>query len=322
MSALPAADLRHSQNVLRSRQLVDLLLDRSCITTDDLVVEVGPGRGRITEPLVRRCRQVIAIEKDPRLVRLLRGRFASTPNLALVAGDFVNLRLPRRPYKVFANIPFDQTAAIVAKLTSSPRPPDDAYLVLQREAAARFTGQPRGTLWAALLAPRFELTIVHHFRRADFDPPPRVDVVMLRLRKRGPPLLGRDDRRPYRDLVTHCFAAWRPDLLQTLAALIGRARARSVLHAADLSLDVTPSALHPEQWLTLYNACRALHARPVLAVTTTAAARLRAQQRRLQKIHRTRQPPDRGRAGVNTPPGRAPGPTRTSADVLVRRGSP
>jgi 23S rRNA (adenine-N6)-dimethyltransferase len=291
MSALPAPDLRHSQNFLKSRQLVDQLLDQSSISAHDLVLEIGPGRGRVTQPLAQRCRQVLAVEKDPRLVQLLRDRLASTPNVTLVEADFLATRLPRQPYKVFANIPFDVTTEIVAKLTTAHRPPDDAYLVLQREAAARFTGQPRGTLWAALLAPDFAPTIVHHFRRTDFDPPPRVDVVMLRLRKRGPPLLAREARRTYRDLVTHCFAAWRPDLVETLTPLFGRARARSLLRAAGLALDVTPGALHPEQWLTLFDACTAHNRQPVLASLANAEARLRGQQRRLQKLHRTRPPP-------------------------------
>ena len=96
------------------------------------------------------------------------------------------LPFPRRPYKVFANIPFNATAAIVNRLTQACHPPEDSYLVVRAEAAERFTGQPRGTLISTLLKPWFEPTLVHRFDRTDFDPPPRVDAVMLRLQKRGP----------------------------------------------------------------------------------------------------------------------------------------
>src|SRR5215510_1463281 len=82
-----------------------------------------------------------------------------------------------------------RAAAIVSRLTAASNPPRDAYLVVQREAAERFVGKPRPTLVAALLMPWFEASIVHRFRATDFAPAPRVDVVMLRLHKRGPPFV-------------------------------------------------------------------------------------------------------------------------------------
>ncbi len=87
---------------------------------------------------------------------------------------------------MFASIPFNITTAIVTRLTTASCPPDDTYLVVQREAANKFLGKPRESLYAVLLKPWFELDIVHLFRRSDFVPTPHVDVVMLRLRKRGP----------------------------------------------------------------------------------------------------------------------------------------
>ena len=140
MSSLRRRRIVYSQNYLRSPRLVDRLLDRSAISGDDLVIEIGPGRGVITERLAARCRQVIAVEKDPVLVEELRARFAQGGNVALFAADFLEFPLPLTSYKVFANIPFNITAAIVGKLTSGISPPSDAYLGMQREAADRFLG--------------------------------------------------------------------------------------------------------------------------------------------------------------------------------------
>src|ERR671910_3885286 len=153
--------IAYSQNFLRSPRLVDRLLDCSGITGDDLVIEVGPGRGVITERLAARCRQVLAVEQDRFLVEELRVQFAHAPNVALFAGDFLTFPLPLTTYKVFANIPFNITAAIVGKLTSGTSPPVDTYLAVQREAASRFLGSPQETLVAVLLKPWFEPTVVH-----------------------------------------------------------------------------------------------------------------------------------------------------------------
>src|SRR5215207_11234105 len=89
----------YSQNFLRSPQLVEQLLDRSGIGADDLVIEIGPGRGVITERLAARCRQVLAVEQDPVLVEELRGQFADTSNVTLFAGDFLSFPLPLTAYK-------------------------------------------------------------------------------------------------------------------------------------------------------------------------------------------------------------------------------
>jgi 23S rRNA (adenine-N6)-dimethyltransferase len=221
--------LRHSQNFLRDPALVRHLLDASTLNPEDTVYEIGPGRGVITDALARRCGRVIAVEKDPALARALRQRFADAAHVAVVDGDFLEHPLPDAPYKVFANVPFNVTAAVVTKLLAAPRPPEDSYLIVQREAAERFLGAPAETLYAALLKPWFEPSVLYRFARADFVPAPRVDVVLLRLRKRGPPLVPEEERRSYRDFVTHCFTARHRTIRGTLSPLLGGPRAHQLL---------------------------------------------------------------------------------------------
>jgi 23S rRNA (adenine-N6)-dimethyltransferase len=285
-SALP--DLRYSQNFLRSRRLVDCLLDRSSIEPGDVVLEIGAGRGLITERLARRCREVIAVEKDPRFAQMLSRGFAGSPHVRICPADFLEFSLPGGPHKVFANIPFAITTPIVERLTTSPTPPLDAYLVVQREAAARFMGEPQGTLRAALLEPWFEPSITHRFRRTDFDPVPRVDIVMLRLRKRGPPLVEPNDARLYRDFVVSCFTTWRPCLRDTLEFLFGRRCGRSIADHSHMAADATPTRVGFEQWLALFDAFKGLAPRAVRHRVAHAERRLQTQQLSLQKIYRTR----------------------------------
>src|SRR6266481_5189361 len=219
MSSIVRRSILYAQNFLKSSCLVDSLLDRYGIGPGDMLYEIGPGKGIITECLARRCKQVVAIEKDPQLVAALRRRFANTPNITIHEGDFLQFRLPNVHYKVFANIPFNISAAIVTKLTTAACPPDDSYLVMQKEAAERFLGKRGESLYAVLLKPWFEPEIVHRFKRNDFVPAPRVDVVMLRLRKRGPPLIKRNDTQMFRDFVVYGFTAWQPSLRSTFKGI-------------------------------------------------------------------------------------------------------
>jgi 23S rRNA (adenine-N6)-dimethyltransferase len=276
-----------SQNFLRSPQLIDRLLDRSGVCADDLVIEVGPGRGVITERLAARCRQVLAVEQDPILVEELSARFAGTCNVALFAGDFLSFPLPLTAYKVFANIPFNITAAIVGKLTSGTSPPIDAYLAVQREAADRFLGIPRQTLFAVLIQPWFEPTVVHHFRPTDFVPRPGVEVALLRLQRRSEPLVAPGDAALFEDFTTYVFTAWQPTVREALARILPRQTIADIERAVGVSLDRSPSAIPFTSWVSLTGIFSSVAGARRSAVQG-ARERLEQQQGHLQKVHRTR----------------------------------
>ena len=278
--------IRHSQNFLRSRSLVEYLLDRSSIGPSDLVLEIGPGRGIITEALAGRARRVLAIERDPALAAHLRSCLAGCRHVSIRTADFLDVPLPSTPYKVFANIPFALTADIVRRLTEAQRAPEDAYLVVQREAAGRFLGSPHGTLVAALLAPWFALSIEYRFGRRDFDPAPQVEAVLLRMRKRGPPLVEPHWRQDYRDFVCFAFTAWQPTLFASLAPVFGARACRRLWlrHALDPAL--TPRGLAPAHWLSLF-ADLAGRAQGWQALTG-AEMRLTRQQLGVHREHRSR----------------------------------
>jgi 23S rRNA (adenine-N6)-dimethyltransferase len=271
---------------------VERLVARSEIGPDDLVLEIGPGRGIITEALARRAGRVVAVEKDPALSAQLRRRFEGDSSVSVVAGDFLRAPLPDEPFSVFASIPFNATSEIVGRLVGAARPPDDSFLVVQREAAdrylGRYLGRPRETLVAALLKPWFEPSIVHRFERDDFSPSPRVDVVMLRLRKRGPPLLAWGDGQLFRDFVSFGFTGWRPSVLSSLEQLVGRTRARQVAQEIGLPLAAPPSLVPFALWLRLFQSLTVTDRARVQARLAGAERSLRQQQHDLVKVHRTR----------------------------------
>jgi 23S rRNA (adenine-N6)-dimethyltransferase len=278
----------YAQNFLRESRIAARVLDVSSIGAQDVVYEIGPGEGVITEELARRCRHVVAVEKDGRLAEQLRRRFAGRSNVTVFEHDFLEFPLPVTPYKVFANVPFNITAAIVARLTGAPHPPQDAYLGMQREAAERFTGHPAETLSAVRLKPWFEPGVVHHFARTDFEPAPGVDVVMLRLRKRGPPLLGASEARGYGDFVTFGFTAWRPSLGHTLARVFSREQLEHIKRQLGIDLRRTPAEVPFESWLALYRYFVKVAPQDAWRHIAGAEARLRRQQATLSKVHRTR----------------------------------
>jgi 23S rRNA (adenine-N6)-dimethyltransferase len=288
MSAALRPSIRYAQNFLRDPRLAASLLDRFDLARDSSVYEIGPGTGVMTEQLALRYRQVVAIEIDPRLAGLLRRRFADRPNVTIYEGDFLRYRLPHAPYQVVANIPFNVTSAIVTKLTAAECPPENAYLTMQREAADALVGKPHESLRTILLQPWFAMEIVHHFQRTDFIPAPRVDVVMLRQRKRGPPLVRRADRQCFRDFVAHVFTAWQPTIEETLKRICARRYLDTVRRGLNFDVDVPPTSLTLEQWLELFASFQSAGDERARAAICGSEKRLVRQQNRLQKNHRTR----------------------------------
>lgn len=280
--------VRYAQNFLKSRTLARRLVRDAGIGAGDTVVEVGPGKGALTRELAACCHQVIAVEKDPVLAQRLRSEFARSGNVAIYEADFLDLPLPLTPYKVFASIPFRITSDIVTKLTGAANPPEEALLIMQREAAERFVGEPRETLVSLLLKPWFDTSIRHRFRRTDFTPPPNVDVVLVRFSKRGPPLVHPSSAQIYRDFVVYGFTAWKPSIRAAYRAIFGPHEFDRIAATLGFSPSRRPSEVGFRQWLGLFDYFRRRGTSPQRRVVAGAERRLRERQARLVKPHRTR----------------------------------
>ena len=190
-----------AQNFLRNPSLVRQLINEIPLCNQDTVVEIGAGHGIITAELAQIARQVIAVEIDPAFVQLLRRRFLTADNVQIVAGDYLQYRVMEREYKLFGNIPFNRSAAILRKILYTFPTPVDACLVLQREAAEKFAGYPRETQFSVLAKSSFTLRIVRSLRRTDFSPVPAVESVLLRIERRMEPLVREEDQALYERFI-------------------------------------------------------------------------------------------------------------------------
>lgn len=188
------------------------------------------------------------------LSEALRTSFQSDDRVTIVTADILRFRLPNVPYKVLGNIPFNRTAAIVRRLAQADAPPQDAYIVVQREAAERFAGGPfsRETLSSLLLKPWWQVEIARRFRRTDFDPPPSVDAVALWLARRTRPLVERSQAADYRRFIRTCFGRDGHSIRRCLRSQFTRTQIHRL--SRDLRFDPSgpASSLTFDQWLGLF----------------------------------------------------------------------
>ncbi len=240
-----------SQNFLHNRKLVAKLLGRSSIGTNDLVLEIGPGKGIITERLVQQAQHVIAVELDTYWYKYLQQKFSSKNNFTLYQKDFLEYTLPSAPYKVFANIPFSIEGKIIRKLIDAKNPPEDCYLVMMKELAYRLAAPYKENMFSIMHKPWFEFSMYHLFRRTDFEPVPSVDAVMLNFRKRKEPLLIWNDIAKYQRFVEIGFG-YGQRLKDNLKKQYGKHNVLQAMRTINLNRDVKPSFVSLEQWVKLY----------------------------------------------------------------------
>ena len=265
---------RFGQHWLRDTAVLDRILDAADLQPLDRVLEVGPGRGALTERLLRSpAAAVHAIELDRDLVMGLRERFAEQPRFSLSQGDVleVPLALPdQQPAtKVVANIPYNITGPLLERLVgrlARPVAPPYQRLVLlgQKEVAERIRARPGRSSFSALSA-RMQLlarcfTVCPVPPRC-FQPPPKVqsEVICLEPLPAAERLEAALAAR-VESLLKQAFLARRKMLRNTLAGVADPERLQTLAASAGFSLQQRPQELAPQAWVALakgLNQCEA-----------------------------------------------------------------
>lgn len=196
--------LSDSQNFITSKALIQRLLRLTDICENDTVIEIGTGKGHLTEALCRRSGHVCSVELDRKLYESSKLKLDGYSNLSLTHGDFLKYSLPAKgDYKVFSNIPYCITTQILEKLTGTPNPPKDIWLIMEKGAAKRFTGTGKETRQSLLLKVNWEMKILYHLHREDFHPMPSVDSVLMHFSRKAVPDLNREQLKDFKYFIEH-----------------------------------------------------------------------------------------------------------------------
>lgn len=217
------------QNFLVDGNIVRKSLELANVRADDVIVEVGPGLGTLTTTLLQAGAKVFAVERDATLAAHLRERVA--PNYPgtfdLTEGDAMDFPLaafPEKmpagtPFKIVANLPYAISTPWMDSVLEGGNLPETLVLMLQKEAADRFTAAPGTKNYGALsviLEAAYERAPGHKVPAQCFFPPPKVDSYLLHLRRRRNPVIF---CRPARKLIRELFIYRRKQLGSVLKKL-------------------------------------------------------------------------------------------------------
>ena len=254
------------QHFLTDTGVVGRIVAAAELTPDDVVVEVGPGLGVLTERLAAAAGRVIAVELDRRLAERLQARFAGT-NVTIVQGDVLALRpeallaaaglAPEAPYCVVANLPYNIGAAALRHFLEADHPPRFLVVMLQREVAAAIAAAPgKLSLLAVSVQVYGQPRRLFNVAAKAFYPPPKVTSSVLRLDVRLQPLVPAAERDRFFAVLRAGFSAPRKQLRNALAQGLRRppAAVEGAIEAAGVRPTLRPQELGIDDWLRLARA--------------------------------------------------------------------
>lgn len=252
---MPAPKKSLGQHWLRDRDTLRQIADEAGLTPEDTVLEIGPGLGTLTSELLRRSREVVAVEFDADLARKLPGQFPGK-NLSVVKADILSFDLSALPpgYKVVANVPYYITSKIIQMLLTAENKPSTTVLLVQKEVAERLAARPGEMSILAVSAQVFaDVSLGIVVPAGLFAPVPQVDSRVVVLRTRAQALVPAAMEREFFRVVKAGFSAKRKKLRSSLSGGLGVSKdeAERWLNQAALSPDARAESLSVADWRRL-----------------------------------------------------------------------
>ena len=250
---------KYGQHFLTDERILGAIVDALAPGPADTVVEVGAGRGSLTDILVERSGRVVAVEIDRALAKQLGERYARRPNVQVVQGDVLETDLHAiggPDFLLIGNVPYYITTPIVFKALEPPIPRRSVFLV-QREVAERMAAKADTEAYGALsvnVAAVANAELVMTVPAGAFHPPPKVESAVVRLTPRATPIVAQEALPAFRSFVQAAFGLRRKQMLRVLRTVkaLSSEKASALLDQAGIDQTVRPEVLSPEQFAALF----------------------------------------------------------------------
>lgn len=219
------------QNFLVSDEAVERIVESAEISKDDLVIEIGPGLGTLTNELLKKAKKVIAIELDSRMVEILNERFSLFDNFEVINDDVLKVDLVNiiksekenngiKDAKIVANLPYYITTPIIMKLLENRLDLESITVMIQKEVAERLCAIPGEKQSGAITYSVYyyaEAYKVLEVKNTSFIPAPEVDSEVIKLKIRKEPPVKVESEKNLFKIIKYAFMQRRKTLLNALS---------------------------------------------------------------------------------------------------------
>jgi len=256
-------DKRLGQHFLISRKALQKIIQAAELSKEDVVLEIGPGLGILTEQLAQKVKRVVAVEKDKRMVQILKDVLRDYKNIQIIQNDILKLFRSKAPkfirsfapkYKLVANIPYYLTSPLIRLFLEAEKPPQMMVLLIQKEVAQRICAQPpKMSLLAVAVQFYSQPKIVSSVSKKSFWPQPKVDSAIIKIVPRPPAMTSQESRKKFFQIVKAGFVWPRKQLANNLSRKLSldREEIKKALTERGLNPQVRAENLSVEDWQRL-----------------------------------------------------------------------
>lgn len=281
-------NIKDSQNFLCNVNLVNNIVNTSNISKDDIIIEIGPGKGIITEVLSIKAKEVIAIEYDSNFANELKKK--TWKNVSIINTNFLDYELPKNNnYKLFANIPFNLTSEIFNKILNNHENIKDFYFIMQYEAALSYIGENNESFKSLLFKPLFEANIIHKFKNTDFKPIPNVKIVLVHFHKKEYCNIKKAPITVYFDLLAYLFTTSGITFKEKTRSIFTYEQQKRLKKIIKIDMNTPISNWNFNQFLGIFNCFNEYVNDDKKKLVKNSYSKFKKEQCNLDKIHRTRE---------------------------------
>ncbi len=253
------ANKTYGQHFLMDETVLEDMIDAAEVTKEDVVLEIGPGIGNLTERLLPRAKKVFSVEKDPQFLPVLKSLETKFDNFQYELTDILSFNFNEKlkkhgKYKVVANIPYYITGKIIQLFVRAKFKPQSLTLLVQKQVAQNIVAEP-GDL--ALLGISVQLfgtaKVVQVVPAHKFHPAPKVDSAVIHVELPEKPLFENYDEQKLFKVLKACFAGKRKQLHNTLVnnLLLDKELVEKTLAQLKIDPKIRPQQLTIKEWLAL-----------------------------------------------------------------------
>lgn len=210
---------RFGQNFLVDKKAVRQIVEAAQLTDQDTVLEIGPGLGVITQELAQRAKKIIAVEKDQKMVEILKETLRDYNNIEIINADIRMLNEGcSTSFKIVGNLPFYLTAPVIRQFLEAENQPEFMALIVQKEVGQRICAKPpEMNLLAVSVQIYAEPKILAYIPRGSFWPEPKVNAALIKITPRAKPLLIKKEIINFFKIVKAGFSQPRKQLLNNFS---------------------------------------------------------------------------------------------------------
>ncbi len=258
---------RLGQHFLVDDEVVDRIVNAAGIDCGEVVVEIGPGRGALTEGLLRQAERLVLIELDRNLAAGLERRYGSFDGVSVLNEDARHVDIGDipgilgRPYAVVGNLPYYAASPIIRNFIEAENPPDRMVTMVQREIAEKMCAPAgRKSLLSVAVQLYADVDMLFDVAPGSFRPPPKVTSTVIELQPLGRTRVPLESVDGYFEIVKAGFSQPRKQLRNSLSNGLGLAAASldDLWERADIDPARRPATLSLDEWATLYRAGRGM----------------------------------------------------------------